>query len=255
MAKLKVPASALTRKDVLKFRRRAVIRQLNGESIAQAWPAPRGRPQSELQAAWTERFALLARNRKSPHPGELEAAQMWARLGNELYAGDPNGGLWYYRDVLETAAYGKLNRYQDEKRVTTPTVRATRLSNESINAGIFEFINMTAIDWDNNGFWSSTINPSRLMVKAPGLYLIGATASLETANAGFFSCEIWYNRTSLVAANRIPKNGIDTFASCVGVQYFNVGDYVEVGIFNSANTTNYQVPNFWMVAITPEALT
>jgi len=230
------------------------VRNSGGLIIAQSWPRPRGHAQSPRQQAWINRFACLARMRKSPFPQELDAANMWAQLGNALYANDPNGGLWYYRDVLESAAYGKLIRYQGQVRVTTPTASVKRATNQSVAGGAFVAMQPTAIDWDNNRFWDSTVNPTRLTVRSPGLYLVMATINLQTNNAGVFSCELAKNGGASFAGSKIPKNNTFTFANAVGLMYFNANDYVECKVFNSANTTNFQLLSFQIVAITPEAI-
>jgi len=243
VAKLDAPASAFTRQDVLKVRGRVVLKEYRGKAIIQLWPRRRGKKKTPLQQAWVDRFSLLARALKAPQAQTLEQAQYWTK-----------GTGWYYRDILEVAAAGKLIQYENEVRVTTPTVKATRLSNISLAGGAFAFVPMTAIVWDNNSFWNASLNPSRLTMRASGLYIVGATVALATANAGNMAAEIWQNTNTLLAATRIAKAGVNTYVTVMGVGYFHANDFIEVGIFNSANTTNYQVPNLWAVAITPEAL-
>jgi len=243
VAKFDADIGAFSRRDVLKVRRRVLLTSWKGRPLIRKWPKQRGPVRSPLQKLWTDRFAHLARELKSVDPITLSVAQNMSL-----------GTGWYYRDVLETAAYGKLIRYQDEPRVTTPTAKLTRLTNQQLTGGQFLFIPMTAALWDNNVFWSATLNPSRLTFKAPGLYLVGATIVLNTANAGTMAAELWHQGATVIGATRIPKNGLSTYLSVMGIVYVHANEYVELGIFNSANTTQYQVPNFWAVAITPEAL-
>jgi len=190
----------------------------------------------------------------SPPPEQLDVATGWAKGQSPIYGGPKGSTGWYYRDVLETANYGKLVRYQGEVRVKTPSVMATRNSNFQLGGNAFAYVPMTAIEWDNNVFWSSTVNPTRLTMKSAGLYAVGATAMLNTTNAGFFSAELYVNNSRMIGGSRVPKNNANTFACVSGIYYFHANDYVELRIFNSANTTQFQVPDFWAVAITPEAL-
>jgi len=222
--------------------------------IVQKWPKRRRGPQSAIAAAWMKRFSCLARELKSPEPRTLDAATGWAKGQSPIFGGPKGPTGWYYRDVLESAAYGKLIRFQGEVNVRTPTVLVTRATNQSYAAAAFQAIVPTAVTWDTNNFWSSTINPSRLTMKAPGLYLVGATVVLKTANAGFFSCELVDKNGADFAGSKIAKNGDFTFCNAVGIMYFHANDWCECKVFNSANTTNYQLMNFWAVAITPEAL-
>lgn len=254
MAKLGAPASSVTRQDVLKLRGRALMKSHRGDIVIQKWPRRRGRNQSPIQKAWNDRFSCLARALSSPDPRTLDAATGWAKGQSPEFGGPKAPTGWYYRDVLESAAFGKLIRYQGEVRVRTPTVEVTRASNQSIAAATFAAIIPTAVTWDNNLFWSSSINPSRLTMRAAGLYLVGGTVDLQTANAGFFSAEISQNGGASIAGSKVTKNGLSTFASVVALVYCHVNDYVELKCFNSANTTNFRCPSFWAVAITPEAL-
>jgi len=255
VAKLSVPASALTRSDVLKSRRRAVIRNLNGQSIVQAWPKLKGPGKTPLQQAWVDRFSCLARARKSPFPAELDAAKFWVAMGNALYGNDPNGGLWYYRDALESAANGKFIRYQGEVRVTTPTVHVSRSAAENIPGGADTFLTPNTVEWDNNGFWSATLNPRRLTVKAPGLYLIGAQVTFGNIANGYREVILKQNGTSNIGVQRVAlTTSQPIIITVLTVGYFHKLDYIEVQGGTTSLATTAKIDNFWLVAITPEAL-
>ncbi len=201
-----------------------------------------------------ERFSCLARQLSSPEPRSLDAAEGWAKGQSPIFGGPKGPTGWYYRDVLESAAYGKLIRFQGEVRVRTPTCDLTRLTDFQLLANTFNYVPMTAEVWDNNVFWSATVNPTRMTMRSAGLYLIMATVMLNTTNAGFFAGELYVNNTTFIGGNRIPKNNQGTYLNVVGMYYFHANDYVELRVFNSANTTQFRVPTFSCVAITPEAL-
>lgn len=255
MAKLSVPASALTRADALKFRRRAVIRNLNGQAVAQAWPKPRGGAQSPLQQAWVNRFSCLARARKSPIPQELDAAKLWVAMGNALYQNSPNGGLWYYRDALEVAANGKFIRYQGEPRVTTPTVRVNRSTSEAIAGGAQTVLQPNTVEWDNNLFWSSTVNPKRITFRSAGVYLIGGQVTFGSIANGYREALLRLNGAGAPIACRVSLTTAQpVILAPVGLYYFHVNDYIEFVVGTTSAATTAQINNLWALAITPEAL-
>lgn len=254
MAKLNAPASSLQRSDVLKVRRRALVRQNRGTVIVQAWPRERGKPKSELQQAWVDRFSCLARALKSPPPWALDAAKGWAQQNQDLYAGPKGQTGWYYRDVLESAANGKLIRYQGEPKIRTPTVQVRRPSVYPMTAGQFAFVPITELVWDNNSFWSPNVNPSRLTFKSAGLYLIGATALRQTTGTGYWSFAIYQAGADPLTGVRIPSTAAAQYANLTTLAYFHANDYIELALFNQSGNVNYTILNFWAVAITPENL-
>jgi len=243
VAKLDVPFEQLFKGRKIVSPKGIVLSSNKSGIYIRARPKKTSKGMTPNRMAWVENFKLIARLSKTPDPYAFNVATALAK-----------GTNWYYRDVLETAMSGKLIRYEDEVRVTTPTAFLSRVTNEQWTAGQFKFMTPDNLVWDNNAFWSSGVNPTRITMKSAGLYLVGATVQLKTANAGNFAAELWVNASILIGGSRVPKNGLETMACVAGVYYFHANDYVELGVFNSANTTQYQSPSFWAVAITPEGL-
>jgi len=204
---------------------------------------PNKRQQTENQRAWVENFKQLACWSKSPDPRAFEEAEKLAA-----------GTNWYYRDVVETALSGKLFQREGETRVTTPTAFLTRATDFQINGGAFSAIPMTAAVWDNNFFWSATVNPTRITCRTPGLYLVFGTTRLVTNNAGAMTAELCINGGASLAGSRVTKANDFTMANVTLVYYFHANDYVELKCFNSANNAQFRSPGLRIVAITPEGI-
>lgn len=243
MAKLDVPFEQLFKGRKIVSPKGVVLSSNKSGIYIRARPKKSRKGLTPLRMAWVDNFKLIATLSKTPDPYAFNMATALAK-----------GTNWYYRDVLETAMSGKLIRYEDEPRVTTPTAVISRVTNEQWTGGQFKFLTPDNLVWDNNAFWNPALNPTRITMRAPGVYLVGATVTLKTANAGAFAAELWVNGSTLIAGQRVSKNGVETMAQATGLYYFHANDYVELGVFNSANTTQYQSPSFWVVAITPEAL-
>lgn len=254
MAKLGAPSSSISRGDVLKVRRRALMKDHRGQVTIQKWPRERGKKKTDLQQAWVDRFSCLARELKSPFPFMLQEAKNWANSQDPAYGGPRPSTGWYYRDVLERAASGKFVEFRGEVKVRTPTCGLSRVANESWTAAQFKAVTLDTKNWDNNGFWNQTANPTRMTMKAAGLYYVTATMVLKSNNAGNMSAELKVNGGDPFAASKVDKNNDFTFVNASGIYYFHAGDYVECWLFNSANTANYRCVQFAAVAITPEAL-
>lgn len=233
-----------TRAEVMALRKIAVVKPWHDMSVIQAWPRPRGRVKSARQQAWVDRFSEWACATKSPDAQTYDQAKEWAR-----------GTGWFWRDVLTSAMAGKLVGIIGETKITTPTAYLERTTNEALAAGGEEAINMTTFRWDNNGFWTLTPNPSRMLCKSPGLYLIGASAQFQanaTDNHNYMRLAI--NGTTFLPY--ITGQGILTqpvFLNTMSIYYMHANDYIELRAGSSiAQTLNNA--QLWIVAITPEAI-
>jgi len=165
MAKLPESVPVVTRAAVMRLRRRLMFKPHRGMVVAQKWPRKRGPNISPLQRAWVDRFSLLGCFLKNPDVGMYDAARDWAK-----------GSGWYWRDVLTAAANGNLIEEEGEVKIVTPSCYITRVTNQALSAGILTPVSFTAETWDNNVFWSPTPNPTRVTVRAAGLYLLGCNA-------------------------------------------------------------------------------
>jgi len=194
--------------------------------------------------AWVENFKLIARLSKTPDPYAFNEATRLAK-----------GTNWYYRDVLETAMSGKLIRFEDEVRVTTPTTRLERTATQSITLNTDTPIDMDALVWDNNAFWDSVTHPSRITMRSAGLYLLGGNLYYQDTTASGHRLAFLRVNGSLQIANvsLLVNANLTKQLDVIGIYYFHAGDYVELCARSSVNSVAVAL-NFWAVAITPEAL-
>jgi len=211
VARINAPITSLTRADVLKLRRRVVVSHHRGSVYVSAWPKLRGKPKSKLQQAWVDQFSLLARALKSPPPSTLDAATAWAK-----------GTGWYYRDVLEVAARGKLTRFRGETPITTPTCFVYRSAAESLSSGVQKTLTPNSRKWDNNVFWDSSLNPSRITFKSAGLYLIIAYLSWNSGSSGYRYANIYRNGSESIASEQFNAAGsLGNESTVLGFNYFH----------------------------------
>lgn len=244
----------ITRPQVLKVRRRLTVRDSNGKVIAQKWPRPRGPRKTPLQQAWVDKFTCIAQLSKSPEPWTLIAADHWANNIRVASAGPNKGSGWFYRDVIARAMNGKLIMENDEVRVTTPTALVKRTANQSVPGTTFTTLLMDGFEWDNNGFWSATVNPGRLTIRSPGLYLVGATATKKTNGTGNQLVAIYRNGSVQLTESKVATAPADANIPLSTIDYFHADDYIELKVFTSNGPLNWAVRSFWVLAITPEGI-
>lgn len=244
MAKLSSESPPPNRGDVMKMRQRAVVKPWKDMTVVQKWPKPRGKVRSARQQAWVDRFSLWACVTKSPDAQTYDQAKEWTE-----------GSGWFWRDMMVAALAGNLIETEGETKITTPTAYLERTTNEALAAGVEEAISMTAFRWDNNLFWSLSPNPTRMVFKAPGLYLVGASAQFQanaTDNHNFLRLAI--NGTTFLPY--VTGQGILTqpvFLNTVTIYYLHADDYIELRAGSSiAQTLNNA--QLWTVAITPETI-
>jgi len=244
MARIEPNGGSLTRKDVLKTRRRIHYRQYKGQIYASKWPKARGKTKTVMQQAWVDQFTQLAKATKSAPGIEHDNAQLWT-----------SGQGVYWRDIIHSAATGKLILAPGGMRITTPTCYLTRLTNQTANAGTFVALIPTAKLWDNYTFWNPTVNPTRLTFKESALYFLTSTliftgASATGARAGGFRI----NGTDFKGQNAFAVNNASYKGmTCSLIWFFNQGDYVETWVQSSVNET-VQMNQYSCTAITPEAV-
>jgi len=244
VAGLTNPLTTITRADVLRLRRRALIKSWKGKVILVNWPRPRGKKSlTHLQLAWVDRFACLAGLTKSPHPKTLAAATDLAK-----------GTGWYYRDVIHSAMTGKLMGLRNEIKVRTPTVMAHRRVSTSMVPDN-NFLIPNGVDWDTNNFWNAGSNPGRLTFLAPGLYLIGADVwTGEQVNQNKH-CYLKLNGTTFLY-NQLFSAGANYFGrfNPTGIWYMHTNDYIELGLSIPGAGNTYQINAFYAIGIAPETL-
>jgi len=244
MAKLNAPPEAFSRKDQLKVRRRVIVKEHRGQVITQKWPRPRGKTQSQLQQAWVDAFSDRARTLKSVNPAMLTMAQNLAK-----------GTGWYYRDVLETGSYGKLLIERDEYRVTTPTVSAFATASTLIPQNVATPLPLTAQYWDNNAF-RDPANPTRLVVKSPGLYLCIGNVNWTTLSGttGHRQQLRVNNAMTIVEIDTPGTQTLPYRQNLFMAWYFHADDYLELYVQKNNANNQARIDMLALVAITPEAL-
>jgi len=244
MAVIPGDSPVVTRAAVMKMRQRVVMKPHMGSIVIQKWPRKRGKTKSTLQQAWIDRFSILGCFLKNPDSSTLDQAKDWAK-----------GSGWFWRDVLTAAANGNLLIIPGEVKVTTPTFYLDRFTPIAVLANVYKPIPFEAAIWDNNVFWAASPTPSRVVVRAPGLYLIGGTL-LYTATATDANR---YARFKVNDDVNLPLVSLQDIANQpIAIQwstiwYFHQDDYVEL-LANSTNNVTVSASTMWGVAITPEAL-
>jgi len=204
----------------------------------------RGRARSELHHAWILNFVEDTKRAKAPDPCAANYVQLAA----------PGTG-WFGRDVILTALNGKLFRYQNEVRVTTPTVSVKRASAQALTSGVYVVLTPDSKEWDNNAFWSSATNPTRLTAKSSGLYLIFAKVDYSNGSGLNIGLRIRLNGTTTISeVTATGPSSYPAFVETVRPWYFHKDDYIELTSVVNASGKTAQIAWFTMVAITPEAV-
>jgi len=220
-------------------------RAWKGRLYASGWPRRRGTPKSALQLAWVTQFSTLAR--VTPYVSAYE------RNNAVIWTADTQ---WYWRDVIHSAAIGKLFMDEGAVRITTSTAHVSRSSTEALTNGVSKALTPNTKEWDNANWWSATSNPERLKAQTAGLYLVGANAFWDGAlNTNM---ALWLDKNGTTEIANSTDRGGGAFVgrlSVVSIVYLLTNDYVRaLALTNSAGRT-IQLHDFWIVAITPEGVT
>jgi hypothetical protein len=242
MAKVGKPGETFPLAGAIRARGRFVIRSLNGQAIAQAWPKRRGKPKSARQLAWVNHFSCLAQLTKFPHPSQYDLAKELAKDTG-----------WYYRDVLTVAANGKLYFTEGAEKVTTPTARVNRNATEALTANVLKVLTPNTKLWDTNQFWSPTVNSTRLTFVSPGLYYVYSRVLFSAVTGGFRDTGIRLNGTTLLVNSRLWPNSANAFdGQASDIWYFHAGDYIEPTAQSSVASVTAQLDALIVMALTPE---
>jgi len=139
--------------------------------------------------------------------------------------------------------------------VTTPTVSVERAVAQAIPSGSNQVLTPNVMRWDTNSFWSPTVNPKRLTVHGPGIYLFGAQLLWTTAFNTFRQCWFQINGAGQYArAGEQVGAATSLYQTTQGIWYFDADDYLELVAFTSNNNDLVRIGQLWMTAITPEAI-
>jgi len=244
VAKINVPVEELIQHGKPRAPKGFYFSHWKGQLLLKKRPVINPKKFTDVQKAWVEHFKTFACWSKQPDPQAYNFAHDYAAKTG-----------WYYRDVLERAFSGKLLMQQGEIKITVPTVRVQRLVAQAMTNGADTYMTPSASVWDNNVFWNPTVNPTRLTIRTPGLYIVGARMIWSATAGGIRYTEMRLNRTSPVTKDSVPGSNASTIESpLISLYYFHQNDYIEmVGFCNVAGVT-CALGEFWMCAITPEAI-
>jgi len=150
---------------------------------------------------------------------------------------------------------GKLLATGDVNRVTTPTARVYRTAPESLVNGTAKVLTPDSKIWDNNVFWNPAANPTRLTVRSGGVYLVGAQLEYNGITSGRRVVILRANGVDIISDNSLSVSNTNLVRpSTASIWAFEADDYVECLAFANANGVTAELENFWIVAITPEAV-
>jgi len=239
------PDARVTLRDYQRLKGRLVALNHRGLVVLRAWPRKRGPRKTALQQAWVNKFKSVALAVKTPTPQDLELSQLWAK-----------GTGWYYRDVLTTAAYGKLFRVKGETRIQTPTCFLTGTAYTSCPSSTPTPLPLSDFDWNNNDFWAVSPNPTRITFRAAGLYMYHAGVQFNGAGQAR-NCIVnpRLNGSEFINQNNLRNWLADqAITPTTDVWYFHAGDYLEILASVGGLACTAKLSRFWALAITPESL-
>jgi len=230
--------------DLRAARRLYQIKTWKGKRYAARWPSGRPTPPNDRVKAWMDQFGCLGFFSKIPQPRVYDAAHK-AALGTG----------WYQRDVLAAAANGHLFFSPRSIKITTPTVSAYRSTGQVFTANTMNVLTPNNVHWDNNNFWSSVTNPTRLTVRSSGLYLINWHVNYEqktTAPATIVELRV----NGAVINDAIQVGGANAALDNTGAMlwYFEDADYLEVASYYNPTSRNTTLKYLQLVGITPEVV-
>jgi len=246
------PKLAKTGKDGDTFPLAGVVRARNlyqikswkGRPYASRYPSLSNVNPTALQRAWVDHFSCVAWISKIPDPRTFDLAKKLTKDTG-----------WYYRDVIASGAVGKLYQVEGVSRITTPTVMLHRTAGEALSAGVAKVLTPNVMDWDNNRFWNASSNPSRITIRAGGLYLLGAQGLFSTATSNYRILNIRLNGTTNISDSMQVLNGnFQVWQQNQSIWYFNPNDYIELLATSGAAGVSCTINHFWMVGITAEVI-
>jgi len=232
----------VTRQEMLKARGLFQIKTWKGRPYVSKWPSPRGNKASNVQRAWQAHFSYVACISKSPDANTFDVANSLSR-----------GTGWYYRDVIASAAVGKVFSTTPAFRIMIPTAKVHRTTSQALTSGVALTLTPNAMDWDTNVFWSATVNPTRLTIRSPGLYLITAHWTGNAVTGSFRDVLVYLNGATLINSNRIwpaTANGSEPQVSFV--YPFNANDYIEIKAQANVAGVTATLKEFSILGMTPE---
>lgn len=230
------------------------------------WPKRRGPPKSEIQKAWIQRFTEWAINSKQPDPCAVANAANLA----------PHTGFWP-RDIIHYAGTGRFiydqgpnginpplpylflhppsQRYEGAPRVLTPTVNLKRTNKQDGIAGQFIQILPNEANWDNNNFWSSTLNPARITVRSRGAFAVLASVEMQAVAGGDAFLELRdKNGLRIAGAHDNSNANFAGWLNIVTIVFAEAGDWYDLRAAGLPNGIDLTLRSWILVGITPESI-
>jgi len=244
VAKINVPVEELIQHGKPRAPKGFYFSHWKGQLLLKKRPVINPKKFTDVQRAWVEHFKTFACWSKQPDP----------RAYNYAHDNAAKTG-WYYRDVLERAFSGKLLMTEGEIKITVPTARVKRTSSEALTNNVAKYLTPNASVWDNNVFWNTSVNPSRLTFRTPGLYLVGTEAFFNAVTGGTRGIVLLVNRTDTILQHyELAASATNMVLPGMTLWYFHQNDYLEASAYANANGVTVVLDSLWAVAITPEAI-
>jgi len=230
--------------DLRKARRIYIITSWKGRRYIRKWPKARGQPSSDGSRAWMDQFGCLGFLSKMPIAPVHDMSKRLA-LGTGFLP----------RDVIAAAANGHMFFSHTGVKILTPTVSAYRSTGQVFTANTVNVLTPNDTHWDNNQFWNSVTNPTRLTCKTSGLYLINALVGYEAkAAAPAVIVELRVNGVTIYSHTGVGVAGGPTEQPAMLIWYFEQNDYLEIASYYNPTSRNTYLRYLQLVGITPEAV-
>jgi len=230
--------------DLRAARRVYQIKTWKGRRYIAKWPKARGLPTAEGSRAWMDQFGCLGFLTKAPDPRLFDMSKRLAA-----------GTGFLPRDVMAAAANGHMFFSQAGIKITTPTAAVYRTTGQIFTPNTLNVLTPNSIYWDNNQFWDSVTNPTRLTCKASGLYLINYNVSYEPkAAAPATITQLQVNGVAVYDHTGVGVAGGPTESTGTLIWYFEKNDYVQLFSYYNPTSRNTYLRHFQIVGITPETV-
>jgi len=244
VAKLRAHLSQFKRADVIRVRRRVLLTHWKDQPVLKKWPRQRGKTYSQLQQAWVDDFSQKARLLKSVEPSLFINAERLAK-----------GTGWYYRDVLERAAAGKLITDGEEYKITTPTACFFSTSNTTLPQNVTTPLTMGGQYWDNNVFRHPT-DATKIVFKSAGLYLLMADLWMPVANGSnpVLGRILHQNGHFIATGQWTLVSTLPIVYTMSGIWYFHADETIQVTLQKNNTGNQAAVSHMTVLGITPEII-
>jgi len=256
MAKINPPGHQGFGRVTLRRNKDVYLRTWKGKPIVQTKPKAKTKTYYRRKDAWVKHFAWMNCLSTQPDAYTFDEAKRLSRIANFDSIDPDNTDKWFPRDIITRMFTGQLLIGIGETRVTTPTANVYRDAYQNLTQFVPLMLTPNNVHWDNNVFWSPTVNPSRLTVRSPGLYICGAYVYAQSPTAQEVNVALIANGTDEIASGfEGDVNPAFLRFNIFGIHYFTQDSYLQLQGYTNNTGVSMQIRNFWLCAITPEAIT